>query len=89
VYLNKYGPAYREKFALAVGTSPMYLDQLAKGFQNRRITPEMAARIERASSGNVRCEELLPELAKYLAYMKWRPTNSAEKYDLPNAPVLK
>lgn len=42
--------------------SPIYLWQLATSWQGRRPSPELSARIERATGGAVRCEELRPDI---------------------------
>jgi len=51
----------RRAFAARVPINLVYLDQLAHGYGGRKPTVEMAVRIERASYGRVRCENLVPE----------------------------
>ena len=56
-YAEKHG---RAELAEALQTSPAYVSQLASG--HRRITAEMAIKIERATNGEVTRHELRPDL---------------------------
>ena len=80
--------AERLAFAEQAGTQLNYLYHLLRGYSGRKVTLDMAARIERASFGNVRCEELLPENElQLLQYLKWRPSK-AERYIHKDAPAI-
>lgn len=50
----------RNRLAAALGTSPVYLSQIATGF--RAAGTELAARIEAETDGVVRAEELRPDI---------------------------
>jgi DNA-binding transcriptional regulator YdaS (Cro superfamily) len=50
----------KQALALAVGTSPAYLYQIATGWKGKRPSPDLAKRIESASG--IRCETLRPDL---------------------------
>lgn len=52
----------RRALATAVGTSPTYLWQMATGWNGRSVGLELAPRIEDATAGTVRCEELRPDV---------------------------
>ena len=56
-YIKKHG---RSGLAKALGTSEAYISQLAHG--HRRITEGNAIRIEIATDGKVRCEDLRPDV---------------------------
>ena len=73
-YLRKLSPDSRERFAARVGTNPVYLHQLATSWRGRKISHEMAVKIERASWGLVRCESILP--SSIWDYLRWRPKPS-------------
>src|SRR5262245_11421375 len=53
------GRAARIEFASRVGTSLPYLEHIVQGF--RQASMELAIKIEQATYGIVRCEELHPE----------------------------
>lgn len=57
--LEKRGNATRLAAELGFGIS--YLSQIASGV--REASPQLAASIERGTSGKVTCEELLPAIA--------------------------
>lgn len=67
-YSEKHG---RAELAEALKTSPAYVSQLASG--HRRITAEMAIKIERATNGEVTRHELRPDL--YPDEPKKRPSH--------------
>jgi len=69
------GMKNREAFAKRAGTSVAYLYQLAVGF--RQASPAVAIEIEKASLGQVRCEDLAPDADwGYLEARKPAPTGA-------------
>ncbi|MDH5525889.1 MAG: helix-turn-helix domain-containing protein [Nitrospirota bacterium] len=59
-YLKRLSTAERKRFAEALGTSPVYLSQLAH--HHRKAGPDLALRIERATARVVCRHELRPDL---------------------------
>jgi len=56
-YIKRYG---RSRLAKALNTSGSYISQLAHG--NRRVTEGKAILIEKATGGEIRCEDLRPDV---------------------------
>jgi DNA-binding transcriptional regulator YdaS (Cro superfamily) len=52
----------RRALADAIGTSAAYLWQIATGWRGRQVNADLAQQIEHATGGQVRCEELRPDL---------------------------
>jgi DNA-binding transcriptional regulator YdaS (Cro superfamily) len=67
----------RARFALQCKTSVSYLYNL--GYGVRKPTPEMAARIELASKGELSMEYLRPDLKWLFLYSKYREPVAATK----------
>lgn len=62
-YLKTLTPEQREQFADAAGSSPASLRLAAKGYKTEgclSLTPEFAARLEKASGGALSRSELSP-----------------------------
>lgn len=52
----------RQALATALNTSPDYLWQMATGWRKKKVSPEMAIAIERATNRAVRCADMRPDL---------------------------
>lgn len=59
-YLNKLTTQEQDVFAEGVGTSVGYLRKAC--CVNQRLSADMCIRIERESNGDIRCEELRPDV---------------------------
>lgn len=55
-------PTRRVELANVVSSSPDYLWQVATRWNNKRASHNLAMRIEDATGGTVRCEELRPDV---------------------------
>jgi DNA-binding transcriptional regulator YdaS (Cro superfamily) len=53
----------RRALARLIGTSPVYLWQMATGWRGKRPSEDMAVSIERATNRAVRCESLRPDIS--------------------------
>lgn len=52
----------RQRLAAAVDTSPDYLWQVASAWNGRRASTDLAQAIEAATGGEVRCDDVRPDL---------------------------
>lgn len=55
-------PARKAALALACGTTPQYLWQIATGWRGKRAGHELAKRIEQATNGEVTRHDLRPDI---------------------------
>lgn len=62
-YLSREGAESAVDFARRAGLNPDQVRQWRYGHNDRRPSEDNCARLERASSGLVTCEELRPDLA--------------------------
>lgn len=52
----------REALQKTLNCSSAYLTQIAKSWRGKRVSPEQAIKIERATGGAVRVDELRPDV---------------------------
>jgi DNA-binding transcriptional regulator YdaS (Cro superfamily) len=55
-------PARRAALASGTSSSPDYLWQIATGWKGKRSSPALAIRIETATGGVIRCDDLRPDV---------------------------